>query len=481
MVMNRLTHHRAAWIITVGLSFHTAANAGDPSARHGEPHARAAQDRGCDPCDVNCDTIRDQFDLDAIVDLLINEASACSDCAGDVDGSGVLDGLDIQPFIDCLLTPQPVGACCTAGDSCSVVSQSACPGLWLGPDTTCEPGVCSFAGLTAYRPRHGSGYFPFTRTPVAEVDEESLTLGPGIRINAPGDDDLAGEDDLIEVVVQSTSPGLDLALRRTDEAIRVWTTPTKLPGTEIAFVGDRTAALPVTVGALTVWVEWATARHGDAALHLEPLAANYSLDTLVFHTFRSIVMALGGEGQVPTVPVDPNSGTFVVGIALYVRGFDVHMHDEDEVTANGSGPCFDKVVDAVSNRMVNEVAIFGYSHGGGSTYDLAEKLDIERAGIGVFDITVSSYVDAVGNNSDFDISQELRRPPSTGWHANHYQVGSFSDFFLDGGPVPNSNPPTTGLNVETTAWGAGSDHFQVDDFTQVRSYIEDNFVSRLTP
>jgi hypothetical protein len=192
-------------------------------------------------------------------------------------------------------------------------------------------------------------------------------------------------------------------------------------------------------------------------------------------------MALGGEDQVPSVPVDPNHGTFVVGIALYGRGYDVHMHDEDDVAADGSGAAFDEVVDAVSHRMVDQVAIFGYSHGGGSTYDLADRLDNDRPGIGVFEIRATSYVDGVENDSDFDVQQELRRPPSSGYHANQYQVGSLADFFLDGGPVPNSDPPASGLNVETTPWGAGATHFVVDDYPQVRSFIETNFTIWLTP
>ena len=45
------------------------------------------------------------------------------------------------------------------------------------------------------------------------------------------------------------------------------------------------------------------------------------------------------------------------------------------------------------------------------------------------------------NNSDFDTGQELRRPPSTAYHLNHYQHGQlFPDLFLDGGPVPDSCP-----------------------------------------
>src|SRR5262249_5335245 len=200
---------------------------------------------------------------------------------------------------------------------------------------------------------------------------------------------------------------------------------------------------------LTVWIEWAAAQQGVADLRLEPLAATFALDMLRFHTFGSIIIALGGEGQNPSVPVDPNHGTFVTGIDLYNSGYDVFLHSEADVAPDGSGPAYNEVVDAIQHRMVNRVGIFGYSHGGGSTFFLADRLDVNRAGIGVFDIVATSYVDGVENNSNIDVNPETRRPPSSEYHANQYQVGSIADFFLDGGPVTNSDPPPTGLNVET--------------------------------
>jgi len=439
----------------------------------------------CDSCDLNCDSFHDAADIAPFVAALLGGGPGCSPCGGDMDASGTVDGRDIQGFVACLLMPVPLGACCLGAAECAQSTEAACTGLWLGAGSACDPGACAFGNLTAYRPQHGAGYFPFSKTAVAEADEEDLSRGPGIRINLPGEVDPAGEDDLIEVLVETTRPGVPLALRRSGggAALHVWLTRTKAAGTEIPFTNDKTGALPFAPGgtSLTVWVEWAVAAHGDAELLLQPAAADYALDALRFHTFRSIVMALGGESQVPSVPVDPNHGTFVVGIALYERGYDVHLHDEDDVTADGSGPVFDEVVNAVSHRLVSHVSIFGYSHGGGSTYDLADRLDNDRPGIGVFDITATSYVDGVQNDSDFDVDQETRRPPSTGYHANQYQVGTLADFFLDGGPVPNSDPPPTGLNVETTPWGAGATHFTVDDFVQVRSFIETNIAALLTP
>lgn len=416
-------------------------------------------------------------------------ADSCPFTCGDLNGDNTIDLADFDEFANCLgQSPGSSQECfCSDMDGSEAIdlrdfalfavvfqraSDEAPPG--------CTGALGSTADLTAYRPQHGSGYAPFVRTAVDEADEESPTHGPGIRINEPGDVDPAGEDDLIEVELSIDPAGAQLALRRSDAAIHVWTTREKLAGTQIAFVNDKTDALPFGPSAteLTLWVEWASAAHGTAELHVEPPAVSVSKDSLVFHTFHSIVVALGGEGQVPSDPAEPNSGTFVVATSLYPRGYDVHMFDEDDVGADGSGVVYDEVVNAVQNRGVGEVAIFGYSHGGGSTYDLAERLDINRPAIGVFDIRFTSYVDSVSNNSDIDVAQELRRPPSSAYHLNHYQHGSlFEDFGLDGGPVPDSNPPPTGLDVETTPWGATATHFEVDDYVQVLDLID----ASLTP
>ncbi|MCA9252633.1 MAG: dockerin type I repeat-containing protein [Phycisphaerales bacterium] len=417
--------------------------------------------------------------------------AGCPFQCADVDGDGSINDADFALFASCLgEDPQSAPQCdCSDMDGNGQidladfalftllfqnVSDESPPG--------CTGALGSTANLTAYRPQHGNGYAPFPRTPVPDNLETDPWLGPGIRINQPGDDDPQGEDDLIELVLDVSPPGAALALHRSSSTLHVWTSHTKTPGSEIAFTGDKTSTLPIGPGdsSLTLWVEWTTG-FGTAALTVEPPTTSVVKDEILFHAFESIVVALGGENQPTSVPVDPNHGTFLVGIAMYNVGFDVHMFDEDVVGSDGSGEAYNTVVDAIVNRQVDKVAIFGYSHGGGSTYDMADRLDINRAGIGVFSILYTSYVDAVGNNSDVDTSMELRRPPSTGYHLNHYQHGSFfEDLSLDGGPVPNSNPPPTGLDIETTPWGATSTHFEVDDFIEVRSLMESTIESNVT-
>lgn len=411
---------------------------------------------------------------------------------GDLNGDGVVDFSDFDAFAACMgQAPGSSPACGCAdlnGSGAIDMHDFAVFSRLFGaasdeapPDCTGAPAVA--ANLTAYRPQHRSGYAPFQRTAVAEPDEGDAQRGPGIRLNAAGDIDPAGEDDLIEVQAAVDPPGALLALRRSSAALRVWTTRNRQAGTEIAFAGDKTGVLPIGPGQaqLTLWVEWATAAHGAAELHIESPALHAPKDTLLFHSFQSIVIALGGENQVPTDPPDPNAGTFVAAQALYRAGYDVHMFDEDGVSANGSGVVFNEAATAIRERGVGSVAIFGYSHGGGSTYDLAELLDLSRPALGVFEIEYTSYVDSVSNNSDFDTAQELRRPPSTAFHLNHYQRGVFvEDLGLDGGPVPDSNPPPSGLDVETTPWGVGATHFEVDDFVQVLDPLKATLAAALT-
>lgn len=335
-------------------------------------------------------------------------------------------------------------------------------------------------GLTAYRPQSGAGTFPFARTRVPEALEEDPLRGPGIRRNGAGEVDPAGEDDLIEVTATRGIANATYVLERGAPELSVWTTRTKVPGTQVAFSGNLSA--PLAFGGartLTLWAEWTGTAPGTVTLDLGTLESGTVADRLVFHVFRGLVVALGGEGQVPGLPLDPNHGTFLAATTFYEDGYDVLMRDEDEVLPDGSGPVYAEVVNAIQHRGVDRLAIYGYSHGAGSTYDLCDRLDLFAGTIGAFTVEFTSYVDSVQNDSDVDVDMELRRPIGSAWHANHYQHGTFFDAFLDGGPVNASEPPPSGLDVETTPWGAGATHFLVDDYVQVLDFLVTGLEARL--
>ena len=324
------------------------------------------------------------------------------------------------------------------------------------------------AGLTVYRPLHGVGYHPFTRTAVPEDLEEHPQFGPGIRVNGRSETDPEGEDDLIELVVTRPLAAGDFAFMRSAPELSVWTTREKQ--TEVGFAGLSSTRLAFA-GAqqITLWVEWTGTARENPSLSLIDVESNRVVDQIVFHVFGSLVVALGGEDQEPD-PVDMNHGMFRLATSLYELGWDVLMRDEDDVDPDGSGSVYDEVVNAIQNRSVRELAIFGYSHGGGSTYDICELLYIRRRSIGTFSVNFTAYVDGIENDGTLDTDPEVRIPLASSYHVNHYQRASSQDVqqalrnghgslaafaagVLEGGPVVGSNPPPIGLAVESTAWG----------------------------
>jgi Ca2+-binding RTX toxin-like protein len=311
----------------------------------------------------------------------------------------------------------------------------------------------NFLALTAYRPMHvPGGYAPFAKAAVGDSVEDSATLGPGIRINSDDDNgngiqdrfesnSIADEDDLIEIVIQGLPGNVnDFRLDASTEDLMLWTSYDK--GQSIAFPDGGLESEPLrlsAMGTLTLYVEWVYPTHGTSNLSLIDVASGFVFDVITFHTFNSVVVVLGGEGQVPSDPVlDPgNQGIFQLAIDMYRNdGYDVYMYDEDDVAPFGGGPAYDMIVNAINERHVSEIAIFGYSHGGGSTYDLAWALNENVIG-NSFDITepfsvpFTSYVDAITNVT---AAAENRRPPLSTFHLSQYQQNTgIAGGWLNGG------------------------------------------------
>jgi hypothetical protein len=345
--------------------------------------------------------------------------------------------------------------------------------------------------MTAHRPQSEAYGAPLQRRAIPDTEE--LSPGVGIRVN--GDDDnvngtpdaedtsVANENDLIEVALSASMPippdGLEYALVRTDGDLRVWNASTKV--TEVLGASDS-AVLSFASGPITVWVERLEVGTSDLALVVRRIydESVVASDEVSLFAFSSVVIALGGEGQVPAdPPLEPeNHGMFQVAIDLYELGYDVHMYDEDVVSASGAGAAFGEVASAVRDRAVSSVAVFGYSHGGGSTNDLARLLDQNRATIGSFSIDFTGYVDGIDNDSDIDVGTEEELPPSTAYHANYYQNPGCGFFSLCGGPIPGAD---FDLDVTTTPWGAGLGHFTIDDHPNVKTGVMDQLIQQVAP
>ncbi len=341
---------------------------------------------------------------------------------------------------------------------------------------------------TAYR-QQSEGYGgPFQRLAVPD----GLEVSPGAGIRNNGDDDngnsipdrdesgtVNGENDLIEVTLAvspvTAPPGYEYALVRSNANIKVWNSSFK----QLTVLGaNDEQVLPFGGGGtMTVWVE--SPNGGAAGLELRARVAGggstMASDTIQFYPFTSIVIALGGEGQGPSDPPDSNHGVFNIAKSLYTMGYDVHMYDEDNVSSSGAGAAYNEVVSAVQRRGIGIVSIFGYSHGGGSTYDLAERLDINRASIGTFTMPYSAYVDAIENDSDIDIQSERRRPLASAYHVNYYQR---SDLFIKGNSITTGGAEVD-INVNNTPWGGGLVHGEIDDHANVRSGVLDPLLLRV--
>lgn len=349
-----------------------------------------------------------------------------------------------------------------------------------------DPPLLPAVGLTAHRPQTESYGNPLVRRAIPDDLEEDP--GAGIRINGDDDDgdstadrddtSVANENDLIEVelaVNQAPPPtGVEYVLRRSNANIKVWSSATK----EAALL-DASDEVVLSLAGLTqsVWVE--NTDGGLASLEFEARDTTsgsvLSTDLIEFYPFTSLVIGIHGEFQFPTDPVyGPNEGISFVTIDLHEEGYDAHMYVDNDVASDGSGAVYDEIVNAVTNRGVTAVALYGFSHGGGSIYDLSERLDANAGSIGAFDIPFTGYIDAIENDSDTDLDSEVRLPIGSVYHVNYYQSNLF--WWIWGDSIPGAD---VDVNVTNTAWGWALSHISITTHANVQDGIHDPLVLRV--
>jgi hypothetical protein len=188
---------------------------------------------------------------------------------------------------------------------------------------------------------------------------------------------------------------------------------------------------------------------------------------------------MGGEFQVPRdPPINPAShGMFNFAIEEYREGgFDVYMYDEDDSGLWGEGPAYDEIVTAINDRGVTDVAIMGYSHGGGSTYTLAWRLEQNQIqGSGIADITnafwvpFTGYVDAIKDGGPQPFA-ETRRPALSLFHCAQYQD---NDAFLSGDP--------SGGDDDINRTYLGVVHTEIDDHAVVIGLLRTRLRQKVMP
>jgi hypothetical protein len=321
--------------------------------------------------------------------------------------------------------------------------------------------------LTAYRPQTP----PFDPLkPYAVPDDQKADPGAGIRVNGEN-----SETNLIQVTLQvGTAPApssVKYFLKRSNNKLKVWTSKTK--DTAILDTQDE-QELSLNNATRTGWVENVTSGIADLELQVRKADDNSVLnsDKVHFYSFTSIVIALGGRTQVPHDPVTPalpdpdHPGTFDIARDLYLAGYDVHMYNEADVGTNvTSSVPYLEVQSATQNRDVSNIAIFGYSYGGGATYNLAAALGRTLA--------FTAYIDAVINPFFGNPCSSSSPPAQTNWpigstyHVNYFQ---FPHTLLDDECLGGSNcTPVASYEFNLDPLVT---HFTIDDNGGVRNGIE---------
>jgi hypothetical protein len=319
--------------------------------------------------------------------------------------------------------------------------------------------LAAVADLVAYRPV--TEFINYANYPVAAAAEDDPRTGPGIRLN--GDDDIAKgvpENDLVRVDVNAQ--GGNFTLNWSDELL-VWTTSTKS-----AAIVEGAAYLP---GPRTLWVEYVAPGHSTTASLTLTVGqdADTATDSVRFHSFTSDVIVIGGNTQDPAVVGDPRLGVFTTGLTLYQQGYDVHLYSHDKIQSTGKGSAYDEIKSAVLQRNVDNVAILGYSWGGGATYELAAGLKADASLAGQFQLKYTAYIDGIQH---YWIGSETRLPANSLYHDNLYQR---KDWLLRG----NSVAGAVNLNVTNTVWGRNLVHTTIDDSSMVQSIIVSNLTAKV--
>jgi hypothetical protein len=307
---------------------------------------------------------------------------------------------------------------------------------------------------------------------------------------------LQKENDLIEVLVEAPAGMNNLVLQRSATDIFVYTSPQKGQPMSFDETTNRSFPLTFTNGKLTVYVEWIEPRHGTADLHLVNVISPTQflmLDSLKFHTFHSILVALGGKGSTPsyTLPKASNlnaathDGIYSPAGELYRSGYDVYMYQSDgkssegvnNVEVDGTGAAYNEIVAAIKERAVDEVAIFGHSWGGGATYLISNALTNNAASIGTFSIKYTAYVDAAQFRvARLPVPAETRPPAGSAWHVNMYQRTDPTS--TKGAPtVPLA--PGKGQNIDVFTWDALAKHTTIDNLIQVKNKIANDVKTRV--
>ena len=396
--------------------------------------------------------------------------------------------------------------------------------LTLLPSANYEIGEGT-ASITIFdnEPPVGMSFTPYTPetkyiNPM-EIPEENWKINEvGIRRNGDFDDGNAipdwwsgtasdNENDLIrlDVSVVSTTD-VEYWFRATGATpdVRFWNSSLK-GGTPVQTINGGTQ---ITTG-ITIYAEYISAGSAHVTFELVAIDTITSetllMETIVFRPFNSITCAFVGEFQTAG-QMDANHGINRTVQDLLLDGYDVHVWDDghdwwswDQADEWGRGPAYDTIVNAVNHHGQSKIALFGYSHGGGTVYNVAWRIDNNYADTKgntmtkPYSLVFTSYVDAVTNSGFFNFFEENRRPPGSGFHLGQYQTNQTlmnPGTWANGGPLDDNQEAdgsadssevedTEGDGYDVDRTTLGVNHRTIDDDDEVLDLLKLKFIAKV--
>ena len=285
----------------------------------------------------------------------------------------------------------------------------------------------------------------------------------------------ADENDLIRVYANLTHiPGTHYVVSKDSENLRFWKSGTK--NEQYTFTDGRCAIS----GSGSMWAEYASTGNENYTFMLQMVETATSKvvlqEEMVFRPFNSITCAFVGEFQTAG-QMDDNHGVNIIARDLLLDGYDVHVWDDghdwsqsDDADEWGSGPVYDTIVNAVNNHGQTKIALFGYSHGGGTVYNVAWRIGNNYADSdgntmsNPRSLVFTSYIDAVRNSNLINVVGENRRPAGSLFHLNQYQE---NDWVVDGCTSNGTADVEVGRSGIT-----GMTHRTIDDNVDVQSLLK---------
>ena len=300
-----------------------------------------------------------------------------------------------------------------------------------------------------------------------EIPEEKWKVNEvGVRRNGDFDDGnidpdwysitaTTDENDLIQLDIDILpSNDVEYWFRASDAVsdVRFWYSDLK--GNEFITINGGTQI----TSDITIYAEYISAGDAHVTFELAAIDAWTSgvvlTEEIIFRPFESVTCAFVGEFQTPgDAEVSPGINDWVIQQLL--DGYDVHVwddgHDKNSTESprgdvaspdcdpTGQGNALNEIANAINNRGVTDVAIVGYSHGGGSTYNLSQAMHHDGTTVTIthngnlatitypdlikknYNLVFTSYIDAINNSSFTSMTAETRRPLNSQFHVNQYQ------------------------------------------------------------